>query len=154
MAAGVGMQLLNNDNSLAVEVSSQSPVGGVADGRTSPSQSGIVKSHMQYQANQITHSGTTSATSLEVANFSNFSGNEGSIVASTLVVTGSDAVENAPIFPPMEKNQVSQRTLSGSQDDFTLRSSVSIVEGITPWKTPLIRMLILALIPSRTWISG
>ena len=139
MAAGVGMQLLNNDNSLAVEVSSQSPVGGVADlAGQALLQSGIVEaSQVQYQANQITHSGTTSATSLEVANFSNFSGNEGSIVASTLVVAGSDAVENAPDFSANGKNnQVSQLTLSGSQDDFTLRSSVSMVEGITPLENP------------------
>ena len=138
MAAGAGMQLTNEDNSLIVDVSTESPVFGAADlAGQALLQSGVVQaSKAEFVANVITHSGTTTATSMAVSGFSTFAGNEGTLKASTLAVTGSDP-ENAPDFSASgTNNQVSQLTLSGSHDDFTLRSSTSLVEGTAPLEDP------------------
>ena len=138
MAAGAGMQLTNEDNSLTVDVSTESPVFGAADlAGQALLQSGVVQaSKAEFVANAITHSGTTTATSLAVSGFSTFAGNEGTLKASTLAVTGSD-IKNASDFSASgTDNQISQLTLSGSHDDFTLRSSTSLVEGTAPLEDP------------------
>jgi len=143
MAAGAGMQLTNEDNSLIVDVSTESPVFGAADlAGQALLQSGVVQaSKAEFVANVITHSGTTTATSMAVSGFSTFAGNEGTLKASTLAVTGSDP-ENAPDFSASgTNNQVSQLTLSGSHDDFTLRSSTSLVEGTAPLEDPQVGLV-------------
>ena len=131
MAAGAGIQLTNEDNSLTVNVSTESPVFGAADlAGQALLQSGVVQaSKAEFLANAITHTGTTTATSLAVSGFSTFAGNEGTLKASTLAVTGSDLKNASDFSASGTDNQISQLSLSGSHDDFTLRSSTSLVEG-------------------------
>ena len=138
MAAGAGMQLTNEDNSLTVDVSTESPGFGAADlAGQALLQSGVVQaSKAEFVANAITHSGTTTANSLAVSRFSTFAGNEGTLKASTLAVTGSDLKNASDFSASGTDNQISQLTLSGSHDDFTLRSSTSLVEGTAPLEDP------------------
>ncbi len=139
MAAGAMMQLINQESGLAVTVSSSSPFGGATDlAGQALLQSGVVQaSQAELMANSISHSGTTTATSLTLSEFSTFSGNEGTLSASTLSVIGSDALESAPDFSASGKNnQISQLVLSGFHDDYTLRSSTSMVEGTASLENP------------------
>mgnify|MGYP007000166157 len=60
----------------------------------------------------------------------------GSLNVSELSVAGGAAVENASDFSASgENNQVDQLSLSGIYDNFTIRSSSSLVEGTTPLGT-------------------
>jgi len=132
MTAGAGLQLFNDDHGLSVEVSQESPLTGVSDlAGQALLQSGVVlASKAEFVANAITHSGTTTATSLTVSGFSSFAGVDGTLKASTLTASGSEAVENAPDFSAGGKtNQIAQLTLSGIHGDFTLRSSTGMAEG-------------------------
>jgi filamentous hemagglutinin family protein len=132
MTAGAGLQLFNDDLGLSVEVSQESPLTGVSDlAGQALLQSGVVQaSKAEFVANAITHSGTTTATSLTVSGFSSFAGGDGTLKASTLTASGSEAVENAPDFSAGgTTNQIAQLTLSGTHGDFTLRSSTGMAEG-------------------------
>ncbi len=132
MTAGAGLQLFNDDSGLLVEVSQDSLITGAADlAGQALLQSGVVQaSKVDFVANVITHSGTTTATSLSVSGFSSFAGDSGSLNASSLTVSGGDSAAEASSFSASGKNnQVNQLSLSGTHDDFTLRSSISLVEG-------------------------
>lgn len=135
LTAGDALQLLDVDNSLTVEISQESAVTGASDlaGQVLL-QSGVLRaSKAVLVADTITHSGTTTADSLSASEFSSFTGDAGSLNVSELSVAGGAAVENASNFSASgENNQVDQFSLSGIYDNFTFRSSSSLVEGTTP----------------------
>lgn len=138
LTAGEALQLFDVDNSLTVEISQELAVTGASDlaGQVLL-QSGVLQaSKAVLVADTITHSGTTTADSLSVSEFSSFTGDAGSLNVSELSVAGRAAVENASDFSASgENNQVDQLSLSGIYDNFTILSSSSLVEGTTPLGT-------------------
>jgi hypothetical protein len=78
----------------------------------------------------MTHSGTTTASSLSLSGFSTFAGDSGTLNASNLTVTGSGSTTDASSFSAAGKtNQINQLSLSGTHNAFTLRSSTGMAEG-------------------------
>lgn len=140
MAAGAELQLMNEDNSLFVSLSaeSKSPVGGVSDiAGQAILQSGIVRaSKAQFHGNSISHSGSTSASTVSVNNYSSFtttdedSGQSGSFVTGELSITSGLSEEVNPSFELSGKsNTVSKLTVSGNHQDLKIRSSRSMEVG-------------------------
>ena len=140
MAAGAELQLMNEDNSLFVSLSaeSKSPVGGVSDiAGQAILQSGIVRaSKAQFHGNSISHSGSTSAATVSVNNYSSFtstdedSGQSGSLVTNELSITGGLSQENKPSFELSGKsNSVSKLTVLGNHQDLKVRSTQSLQVG-------------------------
>ena len=140
MAAGAELQLMNEDNSLFVSLSaeSKSPVGGVSDiAGQAILQSGIVRaSKAQFHGNSISHSGSTSASTVSVNNYSSFtttdedSGKSGSLVTGELSITSGLSEEINPSFELSGKsNTVSKLTVSGNHQDLKIRSSSSMEVG-------------------------
>ena len=140
MAAGAELQLMNEDNSLFVSLSaeSKSPVGSVSDiAGQAILQSGIVRaSKAQFHGNSIIHSGSTSAATVSVNNYSSFtstdedSGQSGSLVTNELSITGGLSQENNPSFELSGKsNIVSKLTVSGNHQDLKVHSTQRLQVG-------------------------
>jgi filamentous hemagglutinin family protein len=140
MATGAELQLMNEDNSLSVSLSaeSKSPLGGASDiAGQAILQSGVVRaSKAQFHGNSIIHSGSTSAATVSVNNYSSFtstdedSGQSGSLVTNELSITGGLTQENNPSFELSGKsNTVSKLTVLGNHQDLEVRSTQSLQVG-------------------------
>jgi filamentous hemagglutinin family protein len=140
MAAGAELQLMNEDHSLSVSLSaeSKSPLGGASDiAGQAILQSGVVRaSKAQFHGNSIIHSGSTSAATVSVNNYSSFtstdedSGQSGSLVTNELSITGGLTQENNPSFELSGKsNTVSKLTVLGNHQDLEVRSTQSLQVG-------------------------
>lgn len=135
MVAGAMMQLINQESGLAVTVSSSSPLTGTSDvAGQALLQSGVVQaSEAQFHGNSIENSGSITADSITVDNFSSFSGQSGTISSSQLLISGDQQTLSAsPSFDASGVgNQFGTVTLNGSMNQLSLRSSTALTLGET-----------------------
>ena len=134
MAAGAGLQLYNDDNSLFVSIStdSPSPVLGVSDlAGQAVVQSGVVQAtRAQFHGNTITHNGSIQASVVTVKDYSKFQGASGSLSTSELSVTGGISPSSTQNFDLSGKsNTVTKLLVTGGHQDFKVRSSKSLQVG-------------------------
>ena len=139
MAAGSGMQLINEEGTLNVSLSSDPLLYGGASDLAGQAilQSGVIQaSKVQFHGNSISHTGSTRAGSVRVAEHSNFksidddSGITGRVVAGQLLVEGVSSSSSAPSFELSGKsNAIEKLTVSGTHQEIKIRSSTSMQVG-------------------------
>ena len=135
LASGASLQLFEEEQSLLVSLSSESfsPLTGTSDvAGQALLQSGVVQaSEAQFHGNSIENSGSITADSITVDNFSSFSGQSGTISSSQLSISGDQQTLSAsPSFDASGVgNQFGTVTLNGSMNQLSLRSSTALTLG-------------------------
>lgn len=135
LSAGGSLTLFSVDGELSVNLSATNAFGAVSDlAGQAVLQSGVVQaSKAHFYGNQITHSGSVSAQSVALANFSSVSSSQGSVSASTLSLSGgSDSKSGSSVDLSAKTNQVSTLSASGFFDSLSVRSTSSLTVGEKP----------------------
>jgi len=135
LAAGGSLTLFSEDGDLSVSLSAENAFGVVSDlAGQAVLQSGVVQaSKAHFYGNQITHSGSVSAQSVALANFSAVSSSKGSVSTGTLSLSGGgDSKSGSSVDLSAKTNQVSTLSASGFFDSLSVRSTSSMTLGEKP----------------------
>ena len=132
LSAGGSLQLVSQNSEVSVTLSQQfqSPPGGASDiAGQAVIQSGVIEASLiDIRGNAITNSGKIEGDLVRVADFSNFSSDQGSLVAKELSLSGlSSGTVTANLSS--SANQISKVEVNENFESISVRSSSSMVVG-------------------------
>ena len=132
LSAGGSLQLVSQNSEVSVTLSQQfqSPPGSASDivGQA-VIQSGVIEASLiDIRGNAITNSGKIEGDLVRVADFSNFSSDQGSLVAKELSLSGSSS-GTVTANLSSSANQISKVEVNENFESISVRSSSSMVVG-------------------------